>query len=85
MRIAFLFNHDQVHQVAHSLPIALELAAASPDAEIIHAATYRAEQRRLFAASFDLTAEPSSRRAARVVAGLAGLSLPETVPAAAYA
>jgi hypothetical protein len=26
MRIGFLFNHDQVHQVAHSLPIALALA-----------------------------------------------------------
>ena len=25
MRIGFLFNHDQPHQVAHSLPIALEL------------------------------------------------------------
>lgn len=26
MRIGFLFNHDQVHQVRHSLPIAIELA-----------------------------------------------------------
>ncbi|QDH34474.1 hypothetical protein [Porphyrobacter sp. YT40] len=26
-RICFLFNHDQTHQVAHSLPIALALAA----------------------------------------------------------
>jgi hypothetical protein len=26
MRVAFLFNHDQIHQVAHSLPIALALA-----------------------------------------------------------
>ncbi len=26
MRIGFLFNHDQAHQVAHSLPIALALA-----------------------------------------------------------
>jgi hypothetical protein len=25
-RICFLFNHDQTHQIAHSLPIALELA-----------------------------------------------------------
>ncbi|MEQ1549790.1 hypothetical protein [Sphingorhabdus sp.] len=25
-RIGFLFNHDQTHQVAHSLPIALEIA-----------------------------------------------------------
>ncbi|WP_121117880.1 hypothetical protein [Croceibacterium ferulae] len=27
-RICFLFNHDQLHQVAHSLPIALALAEA---------------------------------------------------------
>lgn len=26
MRIGFLFNHDQVHQIPHSLPIAMELA-----------------------------------------------------------
>ena len=26
MRIGFLFNHAQIHQVAHSLPIALALA-----------------------------------------------------------
>lgn len=35
MRIGFLFNHDQVHQVAHSLPIALSLALADADAEIL--------------------------------------------------
>jgi CDP-glycerol glycerophosphotransferase (TagB/SpsB family) len=28
--ICFLFNHDQVHQVAHSLPIALALAKRTP-------------------------------------------------------
>lgn len=39
MRIGFLFNHDQVHQVAHSLPIALALANARVDAEIIVATT----------------------------------------------
>ncbi len=27
-RIGFLFNHDQTHQIAHSLPIALELIAS---------------------------------------------------------
>jgi hypothetical protein len=35
MRIGFLFNHDQIHQVAHSLPIALALAEADHDAEIL--------------------------------------------------
>ncbi|MBT9470824.1 MAG: hypothetical protein IV099_06525 [Phenylobacterium sp.] len=39
MRIGFLFNHDQVHQVAHSLPIAVALARASASAEIVVATT----------------------------------------------
>lgn len=39
MRIGFLFNHDQVHQVAHSLPIALALARSGIDAEIVVATT----------------------------------------------
>lgn len=39
MRVGFLFNHDQIHQVAHSLPIALALARTQVDAEIIVATT----------------------------------------------
>lgn len=39
MRIGFLFNHDQIHQVAHSLPIALALARSGADAEIVVATT----------------------------------------------
>lgn len=39
MRIGFLFNHDQVHQVAHSLPVALALARGAPDADIVVATT----------------------------------------------
>lgn len=39
MRLGFLFNHDQVHQVAHSLPIAVALARRKPDLEIIVATT----------------------------------------------
>jgi len=35
MRICFLFNHDQVHQVAHSLPIALAMLDANLDAEVV--------------------------------------------------
>jgi hypothetical protein len=38
-RIGFLFNHDQVHQVAHSLPVALALARAGTGAEIVIATT----------------------------------------------
>jgi len=39
MKIAFLFNHDQVHQVAHGLPIALALAEAGGGHEIVIATT----------------------------------------------
>ncbi len=39
MRIAFLFNHEQIHQVAHSLPIALALARGGYQGEIIVATT----------------------------------------------
>ncbi len=39
MRIGFLFNHDQIHQVAHSLPVALALAQANDSDEIIIATT----------------------------------------------
>jgi hypothetical protein len=35
VRIGFLYNHDQLHQVAHSLPIALALAAMGTGAEIV--------------------------------------------------
>lgn len=41
MRIGFLFNHDQVHQVAHSLPIALALARGGSDFEVMVATTNR--------------------------------------------
>ena len=39
MRIGFLFNHDQIHQVAHSLPIALALAEGDPKLDIVVATT----------------------------------------------
>ena len=39
MRIGFLFNHDQTHQVAHALPIAAALARARPDIETVIAVT----------------------------------------------
>ncbi len=39
MRVGFLFNHDQIHQVAHSLPIALALADGGFDGEIVVATT----------------------------------------------
>lgn len=45
-RICFLFNHDQTHQIAHSLPIALELAR-SAQAEITLAVTEDVIERRI--------------------------------------
>jgi len=50
MRIGFLFNHDQVHQVAHALPIAIAMRRLAPDTEIVVATTnakLAAEVRRL--------------------------------------
>ena len=37
--IGFLFNHDQIHQIAHSLPVAVALAAVSPALHISVATT----------------------------------------------
>jgi hypothetical protein len=39
VRIGFLFNHDQIHQIAHSLPVAAALAETAPDVEISIATT----------------------------------------------
>jgi hypothetical protein len=39
LKIGFLFNHDQIHQVAHSLPIAMALAKMNTGAEIVLAPT----------------------------------------------
>ena len=39
MRVGFLFNHDQVHQVAHALPTALAMIADHPEAEVVIVAT----------------------------------------------
>ncbi|MCY7279451.1 MAG: hypothetical protein LH610_00880 [Sphingomonas bacterium] len=53
MRIGFLFNHDQIHQVAHSLPIAVALAESDPSLDIVVATTnavLRHEVERLLAA-----------------------------------
>lgn len=39
MRVGFLFNHDQIHQVAHSLPIAIALSKLDPSVEVVIATT----------------------------------------------
>ena len=38
-KVGFLFNHDQIHQVAHSLPVALALNKRNPELEIVIAYT----------------------------------------------
>jgi hypothetical protein len=40
-RVGFLFNHDQIHQVAHSLPIAMSLARQAPELKVVIATTNR--------------------------------------------
>lgn len=77
MRIGFLFNHDQIHQVAHSLPIALALAKGGFAGEIIIATTNQRlaeEVRRLAGAWLDrhiqhveLSLSPRSARLARML------------------
>src|SRR6202012_4245103 len=58
MKIGFLINHDQIHQVAHSLPIAMELARQAPSQQIVIATTNRRltdeVRRHLAAAGVDL-------------------------------
>lgn len=61
------YLHWQAGEVIDSAS-ALPEALARAEAE--HAARYRKVQDALFQDSFDLTAEPSSQRAARVIAGL---------------
>ncbi|MBB6124753.1 CDP-glycerol glycerophosphotransferase family protein [Sphingobium subterraneum] len=39
MKVGFLFNHDQAHQVAHALPVALALRREYPEVEVIVATT----------------------------------------------
>ncbi|WP_404478748.1 hypothetical protein [Novosphingobium sp. BL-52-GroH] len=72
MRIGFLFNHDQIHQVAHSLPIALALVEIGFGGEIVVATTnaaLAAEVRRIGGAHIgtaiehvELQPSPLSRR-----------------------
>ena len=79
--MGFLFNHDQIHQVAHSLPIALALARARPDVDVVVATTNDAlsnEVRRLVAGAGcasiryeRLSISSTARRAgARMLGGL---------------
>lgn len=77
MRIGFLFNHDQIHQIAHSLPIAIALAKGGFAGEIMVATTngqLAAEVRRLAGEWLDskiqhveLSLSPSTARISRLL------------------
>ena len=85
MRIGFLFNHDQVHQMAHSLPVAMALARAGTGAEIVVATTTERLEReavRLMGGSVPEGIRLAALRLRSVVSrGLDGL-LGSIVPAA---
>ena len=83
MRIGFLFNHDQTHQVAHSLPIAMALARSGVDAEIVVATTnprMTAEVRRmggdLIGGTIRLVELGLRRGASRLASDLLGVAIP---------
>jgi hypothetical protein len=80
LRIGFLFNHDQIHQVAHSLPIAMALARGGLAGDIVVATTtprLAEEVRRLgepligtAIEHVELGLKPGSARLARVLGGI---------------
>lgn len=75
MRIGFLFNHDQIHQMAHALPIAAALGRSGA-AEVIVAVTtdrLEAEAHRMAAllgAQLPIVRLSLTRAVTRVLAGL---------------
>jgi hypothetical protein len=82
MRVGFLFNHDQIHQIRHSLPIALALARSHNSIETVIAVSsdrIAAEVRRLAgelgAATVELVRlglkSASSRAVGRALRGIA--------------
>lgn len=83
VRIGFLFNHDQVHQVAHGLPVALALAALGTGAEILVCASNKrvaAEIRRLagdaVGRDFELVRLSLTRWSSRLLDRIAGKLIP---------
>jgi CDP-glycerol glycerophosphotransferase (TagB/SpsB family) len=74
------YAHWQAGQVIDSID---DLGAALNQAQTDHAHVYRPIQRTLFDHTFDLTDEPSSCRAARVIANLVGGQFATDLQAAA--
>src|SRR3546814_7279069 len=44
LRCGFLFNHDQLHQIAHSAPIAFELIRNTERIDVVLLASSRSEE-----------------------------------------
>ena len=83
MRIAFLFNHDQVHQIAHGLPVAIALARAGTGAEVLLCSAnaritseLRALAGELIGPSLKLIELKLSSRTSRFVDAVAGRAIP---------
>jgi hypothetical protein len=84
MRIGFLFNHDQIHQVAHSLPIAMALADAHPDLDIVVATTnarLSAEVRRIASSAIGRRIEMVELGLTKPVSRLMAATLESVLPA----
>ncbi len=84
MRIGFLFNHDQIHQVAHSLPIAIALVGKQLDVEVVVATTNRrltAEVTRLAGARLGQGLDLVELGLKRRVSKIAARTLEHVVPA----
>ena len=47
LRIGFLYNHDAIHQIAHTAPIVAALKAAAPDVQITILTSTRAQEARV--------------------------------------
>ncbi|HET6941954.1 MAG TPA: hypothetical protein VFH89_07330 [Sphingomicrobium sp.] len=89
MRVGFLFNHDQIHQVAHSLPIAIALSRLSPAFEVVIATTnelLRQEVNRLLSLYPDpFPLEMARLQSRRALVGTAIKALNGVIPAAKIA
>ena len=85
LKIGFLFNHDQLHQIAHSLPIALELARHTSGVSIVLATTnarLTEEVRRLAGDSIGKSVELRELRLRRPTSRVAAAVGGKIVPAA---
>ncbi|HEU4427613.1 MAG TPA: hypothetical protein VFT98_02570 [Myxococcota bacterium] len=74
--VGFLFNHDHVHQIAHSAPIAFELSRLAPDLSVTLLASTEEQHRVLEAMRALFSGERCSLRTLAPEGALAGLVPP---------